>query len=361
MSIDTSTLDSQIAYAKQLGFGDMHFKIDEKTGLMAIIAINSTQRGPALGGCRFREYDSMAEAFNDALRLANGMSFKTAITDLPLGGGKAVLVKTKAIANREAYFEKFGEFIEELGGRYITAMDSGTSTKDMDVIARKTSYVTSTSEGNGDPSPFTARGVFLALKAAIKFKLNRESFQGLRIAIQGVGHVGYRLAEALYQEGAQLIVSDTNTTAVEQCVTNFKAQAVGLDDIHRIDCDIYSPCALGAVLNSKTIPELKANIIVGAANNQLAENKHGLMLQEKGILYGPDYVVNAGGIIHACSQYYKTDMAKTKEHVERIYHTTLEIFERAASENNATNVIADMIAKEKLEETSTSASFGEVA
>ncbi len=334
-------------YALELDYGELHFKLDKDTGLFAIVAIHSTKRGPALGGCRCREYDNIHDAVTDALRLAQGMTYKAAITGLPLGGGKSVLYKPKKIHNREAYFEIFGKFINDLNGRYITAMDSGTNPEDMDAISKHTRFVTSTSEG-GDPSPHTAYGVFLALKAAVFHKLHKNSLKDLTIAIQGVGHVGFALAKHLHNAGAKLIVADMNPAALEQCQQSFGAKVVPLESIFSVECDVFAPCALGAILNDDTINQLKTHIVVGSANNQLALPHHGDLLHEKGILYGPDYVVNAGGLVHACAQFYKSNKEKVQKQIEGIYETALAIFKRSELENVATHIIADKLAEERL-------------
>lgn len=350
MNIESTINEPMFNYAQELGYGDLHFKMDKKTGLFAIIAIHNTNLGPSLGGCRFLSYTTVNSAVRDVLRLARGMSYKSAVIGLPLGGGKSVVVKPKNLSAsaRIAMFEKFGEFIDELGGRYITAMDSGTNTEDMDAIAKTSKNVCSTSSGYGDPSPFTAEGVFSSIQAAVKFKLNHNSLDGIKVAIQGVGHVGISLAKLLHEAGAKLIVTDTNPLAVEKCVKEFKATAVGLDEIYGVNCDVFSPCALGATINDQTIPQLKAKIVVGSANNQLAEHSHGDELHKLGILYGPDYVVNAGGVVCAWADFYKIPLDAVRSKVQSIYQTTMTIFERSAIENVATHSIADKIAEEKL-------------
>lgn len=343
----TSLDDEFINYAKQSGFGDIHLKVDSVTGLVAIIAIHNTNLGPALGGCRLRDYANINEAFLDVMRLARGMSYKSALAGLPLGGGKSVLIKPTQILDRERYFEAFGRFIEELNGRYITAVDSGTNPTDMDYIARSTRFVTSTTK-QGDPSPFTAAGVRHSILAAVKFKFGKDSLKGLHVAIQGLGHVGYYLARELHELGARLTVSDINPIALERCIKEFGATTTTPDKIHIVDCDIYAPCALGATLNDRTIPEIKAAIVVGAANNQLAESRHGVELHQRGILYGPDYVVNAGGVIHAAAEYLKTSLDVVNQQVSNIYQVLLNIFKRSAQDNLPTSEVADIIAEEKL-------------
>jgi leucine dehydrogenase len=346
--MNTSFHDELLRYAENLGFGDLHIKLDAATGLCAIIAIHSTKRGPALGGCRCIEYHSVADAVRDALRLARGMSFKAAISDLPLGGGKSVLIKPKHIADRHAYFVAFGRFVNELGGRYITAMDSGTEVSDMESIAQATPYVTTVAKENGDPGPYTALGVLRGIEAAVKFKFNRDYLEGLHVAIQGVGHVGYNLAKGLHEQGVTLTVCDRNPHAVQKCVDEFGAKAVSSEEIYQQACDIFAPCALGAIINDDTIPLLQTNIVAGSANNQLAEPRHEIILQQKGILYAPDYVINAGGLIHAFAEYDKSSTQETGKHINHIYDTLLMIFERAAREQKGTGEIADIIASERL-------------
>ena len=288
------------AAIKAHGCGEIHLKADPATQLQAIIAIHSTRLGPAVGGCRCRPYPSTAAAIVDALRLARGMSYKSALAGLPKGGGKAVLICPDRIRDREALFESFGDFIESLGGRYTTAVDSGTSTADMDIIARRTRHVLSVSKdkgGTGDPSPFTARGVRMAIEAAVRQVLKRETLQGIHVAIQGVGHVGYALARELHARGAQLTVTDTHTDHMRRCAAEFGARSVAPESIFDVPCEVFSPCALGAVVNDTTIRHFNTQIIAGAANNQLEDERHGQLLHQRGILYVPDYLINAGGLI----------------------------------------------------------------
>ncbi len=342
--------DRLCRYAEFLNFGDFHMKFDHATGLRAIIAIHNLKRGPAIGGCRLIHYPSTDEALEDALRLAYMMSFKSAINNLAHGGAKAVLMMPKVIHNREAYLEAFGRFVNELGGRYITAVDSGTSPEDMDIIARQTKFVTcTTGSGNsGDPSPQTAFGVFRAIEAAVKFKLNRDSLNGVRVAIQGVGHVGYYLAKHLHACGAQLTVCDMNQRSLERVVQEFGAKVCEPEAIYDVDADIFAPCALGAVLNIETIKRLKVSIVAGSANNQLAHHQHGVALHERGILYAPDFLINAGGLIHVAVIYDHASEKKAHEQISHIYYTLTTIFEKAQQENRATSDIAEMMALERL-------------
>lgn len=342
------TEDDFLEYALSHGFGDLHFKVDPETGMKAMIAIHSTKLGPALGGCRFIEYPSTAAALNDAMRLARGMSFKAASVNLPLGGGKSVIIKPQGPFDREKYMHKFGQFVNELNGRYITALDSGTVLNDMDIIAEHTDYVASLSKYNGDPSPSTSKGVLRGIEAAVAFKLGKDSLKGIHVAIQGLGHVGYNLARHLHELGATLTVADISPESVEYATKEFNAKVVGTDEIHKVACDVFAPCALGAILNDISIPQLQTTIIAGAANNQLAHTIHGKKLHERGILYAADYVINAGGLIFAASKYLHTPEDTVKKQIDGIYTSLTEIFKRSAQENVPASEIADTIAKEKL-------------
>jgi leucine dehydrogenase len=343
-------VDSLMRYAEFLGYGDVHIKVDQKTGLKAIIAIHNLKRGPAIGGCRFVPYATIDKAMEDALRLGYMMSYKAAINNLPHGGAKAVIIKPKEIKDRVAFFEKYGDFVNELGGRYITAVDSGTSPLEMDIIAKRTKFVTCTSESGaeGDPSPVTALGVRRAIEAAVKFKLKRDSLEGIHVAIQGTGHVGYALAKELHDLGAKLTVSDINLKSIQRCVDEFGASVCAPEEIYHIDADVFSPCALGAVLNLKTIKQLKTPIVAGSANNQLSHSHYGSLLQERGILYAPDFLINAGGLIHVAVLYDHGSIERSLKQINDIYHTVTDIFERSARENISTNKIAERIAKERL-------------
>ncbi len=340
--------DDFLEYALSHGFGDLHFKVDPETGMKAMIAIHSTKLGPALGGCRFIEYPSTQAALNDAMRLARGMSFKAASVNLPLGGGKSVIIKPQSTFNRSQYMHKFGQFVNELNGKYITALDSGTVLSDMDTIAEHTDYVASLSKYNGDPSPSTAKGVLRGIQAAVAFKLGKDSLKGLHVAIQGLGHVGFLLAQHLHELGAILTVADISPAAVEKAVNELGAIAVSTDVIHKVPCNVFAPCALGAIINDITIPQLQTTIIAGAANNQLAHTFHGKKLHDKGILFAADYVINAGGLIFAASKYLHTPEEKVIEQIDGIYTSLTEIFSRSAKDNLPANEIADTLAQEKL-------------
>jgi leucine dehydrogenase len=345
---------------------DDHQKIaffnDMQSGLRAIIAVHNTNLGPALGGCRMWPYGSEDEALNDVLRLSRGMTYKSAIANLKLGGGKAVIIGDPRTEKNDALLYAMGDFIEGLGGRYITAEDSGTSVRDILKMGERTNYVSgvdNASDHGGDPSPSTAYGVFVSLREAVTYKLGRSNLKGLKVAIQGLGNVGYRLAEYLHEAGALLYVTDIVQASVDRAVRELGATAVTGDEIFGLDVDVFAPCALGAAINDKTIGQLKAGIIAGAANNQLATVDHGHQLHKKGILYTPDYVVNAGGIIDVyyqrkmsepgySAQNYASDLA-TK--VEEIGDTLKEIFERSAAENIPTFMVADRVAEERFNKT----------
>ncbi|WP_080744738.1 Leu/Phe/Val dehydrogenase [Coxiella burnetii] len=338
-------------YARMLGFGDIHVKNDSKTGLQAIIAIHSTKRGPAIGGCRFFEYSSLGSALKDVIRLSYMMTLKAAVSDLPHGGAKAVILKPRVIPDREALFRSFGDFVHDMNGRYITAMDVGTTTDDMDIIAERTPHVigaAGTDELQSDPSPFTSRGVFQGIKAAVKFKWERDDVEGLHIALQGAGKTAYYLAQLLHQHGATISICDPKPEATELFVKEFQATVVELENIYDVQCDIFSPCAVGGVINLNTLNRIKAPIIAGPANNQLAHRKYGAIAQQRGFLYAPDYVLNSGGLIQAASIHDYHNIKIANQLIEKLYDRLLELFERAAKENKPTTEVADLIAKEKL-------------
>jgi leucine dehydrogenase len=331
--------------AEAMRFGDLHFKVDTQTGLKAIIAIHNTNLGPALGGCRCVPYQTIEDAIYDAMRLAQGMSYKAAISGINQGGGKAVLIKPEIIADREAYFESFGQFVDTLGGRYITAVDSGTSVSDMDIIARKTKHVVSTSSnagGRGDPSPFTALGVLRGIQAGVKFYMDKDDLDGVRVAIQGAGNVGYYLAKELSNLGARITICDSKAQSAERFAQEFGAAVVDKEKIFDVECDIFAPCARGGVLTKEVINRLKAPIIAGASNNQLAEPCVAELIHSRGIVYAPDYVVNAGGLI----QVSLNDDNVVKEKVNGIYDALLNIFAQSREQNLPSSVVADRIAQE---------------
>src|ERR1700757_2294540 len=271
---------------------------DSASGYRGIIAVHSTVLGPALGGTRFWSYASDEDAIVDALRLARGMTYKNAVAGLNLGGGKSVIIGDNKTTDREMIFRAHGRFVESLGGRYITAEDVGTSTADMDFVHMETDYVTGLAGRSGDPSPVTAHGVFRAIQAAAKERWNNDDVSTRTIALQGCGHVGYYLAKELHEAGARLIVTDIDPERVKRVTNEFGARSVASEDIYSVQADVFAPCALGAIVNDKTIPQLKVEIVAGAANNQLLEERHGDELEKRGILYAPDYEANAGGVIN---------------------------------------------------------------
>src|SRR5690348_2255747 len=271
---------------------------DPAAGYRGIIAVHSTVLGPALGGTRFWRYATDEEAIVDALRLARGMTYKNAVAGLNLGGGKSVIIGDNKTTDREMIFRAHGRFVESLGGRYITAEDVGTSTADMDFVHMETDYVSGLAGRSGDPSPVTAHGVFRAIEASGKECWGSDNLSGKTVAIQGCGHVGYYLAKELHEAGAKLVVTDIDDERVKRAAKEFSARAVGPDEIYGVEADVFAPCALGAIINDKTIPKLKVKIVAGAANNQLLEEKHGEQLEARNIMYTPDYVANAGGVIN---------------------------------------------------------------
>ncbi|HEY1960384.1 MAG TPA: amino acid dehydrogenase [Polyangiaceae bacterium] len=332
-------------------YGEVHFKLDKATGLRAIIAIHDTRLGPALGGCRFIPYDSEEAALVDALRLARGMTYKAALAGLAHGGGKSVIMRPASHFDRVALFRAFGKFIDDLRGHYITAEDSGTGLEDMEVIRTVSKHVTGIDPshgGSGDPSPFTALGVRRGIEAAVKFKLGKDSLAGLRVAVQGVGHVGYHLCRELHAAGAKLTVADVDVLKAERARREFGATTTPIDEISHVECDVFAPCALGAGLNDATIPNLHTPIVAGAANNQLAEVRHGDDLHARGILYAPDYAINAGGLVNVAQEVKGYDAAVSREKTLRIYDTMTEIFERSKKLSAPTHKVADMMVEERL-------------
>ncbi|MDZ7644130.1 MAG: amino acid dehydrogenase [Woeseiaceae bacterium] len=316
----------------------------------AIIAIHSTRLGPAAGGCRLWSYASDEAALFDVLRLSRGMSYKNAMAGLRFGGGKAVILKTPDFAASDALFEKFGEFVDLLHGDYVTAEDVGMTVGIMQTIARRTRHVSGLPkrEGHagGDPSPKTAYGIYKGIEAAVTFRLGRDSLQGIRVAIQGVGNVGYYLSQYLHEAGAQLRVADLDNDRVARACDEFGATATALDDILFQEVDVVAPCALGAVLNEHSIPALRAPIVAGGANNQLETDADGRRLADAGILYAPDYVINGGGIINVASEYYGgEDEDEVMKRVAAIGPRLTGIFREAEASGRPTNEIADAQAR----------------
>lgn len=325
---------------------------DKETGLKAIIAIHDTTLGPALGGTRMWNYDNEQDALQDVLRLSRGMTFKAAISGLKLGGGKAVIIGDSKTTKTESLMRRFGQYVDSLGGRYITAEDVGMSTKDMEYVRMETKHVTGIPEsmgGSGDPSPVTAFGVYMGMKAAAKYKWGSDKLDGRTVVLQGVGHVGENLLKHLSEEGANIIINDINEKRLNELAENFGATIVMGDAIFDLDMDIYAPCALGATVNPNTLNRLKCDIIAGAANNQLAdEQRDGRICIQKEICYAPDFLINAGGLINVYSEL----KGYTREHVlnqtRNIYNTTLEILRKAELEHLTTHAAALEIAQEKI-------------
>ncbi len=332
-------------------YGEVHLKLDKATGLRAIVAIHDSRLGPALGGCRFIHYDTEDAAVTDALRLARGMTYKAALAGLAHGGGKSVIIRPKEVFDRVALFRAFGRFLEDLRGHYITAEDSGTGLEDMEVIRSVTKNVTGIDPshgGSGDPSPFTALGVRRGIEAAVKFKLGKTSLAGIHVAVQGVGHVGYYLCRELHAAGAKLTVADMDPLKAERATREFGAKICSIDSIAQVECDIFAPCALGAGLNDQTIGHLRTSIVAGAANNQLAEPRHGDDLHARGILYAPDYAINAGGLINVAQEVVGYDAEIARQKTLKIYDTMMEIYERSQKRGAPTYKVADMLVEEKL-------------
>lgn len=330
------------------------FCSDDKSGLKAIIAVHNSNLGPALGGCRMWPYANEEEAVRDVLRLSRGMTYKSAMANLKLGGGKSVIIGNPRTQKTPELLAAFARALENLNGRYIAAEDSGTSVADMKYMTQFTQHVAGihdkpTEDGtrSGDPSPATAFGTFIGVKAAVREKLGRDSLEGLKIAVQGVGNVGFDLAQQLHAAGAKLWVTDIHKDSLARAEAELGATVVAPEEIFGLDVDVFAPCALGAVLNDQTIPQLKARIVAGASNNQLAEPRHGVELMKRGILYAPDYVINAGGIIDVYHERIGFDRAALIAHVEGIYDNLLEIFERARKEERPTGEVADAIAEER--------------
>jgi len=323
---------------------------DKPTGLKAIIAVHSTKLGPALGGCRVWPYESEEAALQDVLRLSKGMTYKSAAMGLPLGGGKAVVIADPRKDKTPELFEAFGRAVESLGGKYITAEDVGTSPDDLLAVRRATRYVVGLPGASGDPSPVTAYGVFSGMKACLEHVFGSDDFRGRTVAIQGLGAVGMHLCQYLHEAGASLVVTDIRDDRVKEAVRRFGARAVAPDAIFDVECDVFAPCALGAVLNDDTIPRLKAKIVAGSANNQLAELRHGRMLKERNILYAPDFIINGGGVINVYHELIPEGYQRERvmERVARIRDQVAEVIALAAEQNTTTAEAALLLAERRL-------------
>ncbi|MTI00082.1 Glu/Leu/Phe/Val dehydrogenase dimerization domain-containing protein [Roseibium sp. RKSG952] len=328
---------------------DVMFIRDRATGLSAIVAVHSTALGPALGGCRVWPYAHPTEALQDALRLSKGMTYKNALAGLDLGGGKAVIIADSGKDKTEAMMEAFGAHVDRLNGTYITAEDVGVTTDDMDAVARRTTHVRGTSAiGLGDPSPYTALGVFEGIKAAARHVYGTDDLSQRTVSVQGLGHVGFDVARHLHEAGARLILSDIRDAQVDNARSRFGAEAVSPDQAHAVDADIFAPCALGAGLNHRTIPDIKARIVAGAANNQLETAQDGVSLKERGILYAPDYAINAGGVISIALATEKGHETEVRAKTLQIGATLTEIFNRALGKDETPETVADEMAEERL-------------
>ena len=333
---------------RDMGHEQVAICSDKASGYCGIIAIHDTRLGPALGGTRFWNYDTEDEAITDALRLARGMTYKSAVAGLNLGGGKSVILGDNKTKNREAIFRAHGRFVDTLGGRYITAEDVGTSPSDMEFVHMETNHVAGLPSKSGDPSPVTAHGVFRAIEAAAKHRWGSSDLSGCTISLQGCGHVGRYLAKELREAGAKLIVADIDQEKVKQVVAETGATAVAPDDIYAADAQIFAPCALGGIINDETIPKLKVDIVAGGANNQLLEERHGDALEARNILYAPDYVANAGGVINVYSELAGWDLERSFKKADEIFDTVIGVFELAKSEGIPTYKAADLVAERRL-------------
>jgi len=335
---------------EQYGHEQLVFCYDKTSGLKAIIGIHNTTLGPALGGTRMWNYEKEEDAITDVLRLSRGMSYKNAAMGLNIGGGKAVIWGNAKTDKSEELFRAFGKFVQSLGGRYITAEDVNTSVEDMNYVLMETDSVVGRADVSGDPSPVTAFGVYRGIKAAAKFQFGSESLKGKVIAVQGLGKVGYHLCEHLHDEGAKLIVTDISQDNVARVVQEFGATAVAPDEIYGVPCDIFSPNALGAVLNDQTIALLTCKVVAGGANNQLKEHRHGDVLKGLGILYAPDFVINGGGVINVAEEFnpsgYNRDRAYAR--VSTIYDKLMKVFRIAAEQHISTAKAADLMSEERI-------------
>jgi leucine dehydrogenase len=324
---------------------------DKNVGLKAIIAIHNTALGPALGGTRMWNYKTEDEALVDVLRLSKGMTYKAAAAGLNLGGGKAVIIGDSKTQKTEGLFRAFGHFVNSLNGKYITAEDVGTGVQDMEHVFMETPWVTGIPKdfgGSGDPSPYTAHGVFMGIRASVHEKFNVDTLKGLRVAVQGLGNVGYNLVKYLVDDGAKVLVSDIDPGRVKKCQDQFQTESVAPDKILSVDCDVQAPCALGAIVNDQTIGQFKCKVIAGGANNQLAEARHGDQLRELGILYAPDYVVNAGGLMNVFVELEGYSQDRAFEKTRKVYENVKRVFEIAKRDNIGTHTAADRVAEERI-------------
>jgi leucine dehydrogenase len=348
---ETNLIDNPVVERmSQYNHEQLLFCNDNATGLKAIIAVHNTTLGPALGGTRMWQYNNELEALNDVLRLSRGMTYKNSISGLNLGGGKAVIIGDARKNKSEALFRRFGKFVESLAGKYITAEDVGISPQDMVWVNMETNNVVGLPGKSGDPSPVTAYGVYMGMKAAAKVQFGTDSLAGKKVSVQGVGHVGEYLVESLAKEGAEIYITDIHEDTLKMVSSKYGAKVVGLDEIYDVDADIYAPCALGATVNDETLKRLKCSVIAGAANNQLAnESVHGEAVKSQGIIYVPDYMLNAGGVINCYAEVKGLSAEWAMNKASDIYDTTLNILNRSNSEDVATFKIANQMAEERIQ------------
>lgn len=333
---------------QELGHEQLVLAHDSSCGYLGIIAIHDTTLGPALGGTRFWKYKNTDEAVTDALRLSRGMTYKAAVAGLNLGGGKSVIVGDNKRVDREALFRAHGRFVETLGGRYITAEDVGTSPMDMEYVRLETTNVAGLVGLSGDPSPVTAYGVYMGMKATAKARWGSDDLSRKVVAVQGAGKVAYYLSRHLHAEGATLIVTDIDAEKAKRCVDEFGARAVPPDSIYDQKADIYAPCALGATINDDTLKRLKVEVIAGGANNQLAEPRHGDALEAKGLIYAPDYVINGGGLINVYGELHRWPEERSRKKAGEIYDTISRIFEIAKRDGIPSYKAADRLAEQRV-------------
>jgi leucine dehydrogenase len=348
LTSDASGAPDVFAQMQTMGHEQVLLSHDPSCGYLGIIAIHDTTLGPALGGTRFWQYASTDEAITDALRLARGMTYKSAVAGINLGGGKSVIIGDNRRTDREALFRAHGRFIETLGGRYITAEDIGTSPADMEYIKLETDHVAGLLGLSGDPSPVTAYGVYVGMKAAAKVRWGNDSLRGRTVAVQGAGKVAHNLMQHLHAEAAPIIVTDIDAEKVRRAEQEFDARSVAPEVIYDQDADIFSPNALGAVINDDSLPRLKVEVIAGGANNQLAENRHGDELEKRGVLYAPDYVINGGGVINVYGELHRWPVERAKKKAGEIYETLLRIFDIAERERIPTYRAADRVAEQRI-------------
>lgn len=348
----TPKFEALMRYAKVLQCDEIYTKIDPVTGLQSMIAIHDTTLGPAIGGCRYYYYDSIRHAIKDVLRLSFMMTLKASISGLNNGGAKAVIIRPKTVKDEAALFRSFGDFVNQMQGRYVTSMDVGTTVPEMNYVGERTPYVIGNDNGDvrlNDPSPYTADGLFYGIKAAIQFKHGHDNLNGLHIAMQGAGKVSFLLAKLLVEAGATLTVCDKNDEHAQAFKNAFSAKVVGIDDIFDVKCDIFAPCAIGGIINTHSLKRIKAPIIAGAANNQLSHHKMAELLQSNGVLYAPDFVINSGGLIYAAMAYTQENDDAIEQRIQGIQSKLIGLFEQAEREKISTAQAAFETARARLQ------------